>query len=90
MWTLTKASLPKMKCPVKTCKNSPSKVASIHISWHTFPGKNDPRRKAWLELCEKEEYGPSMRMCSEHFHSTDYFDFSKKKRALKPNAVPKG
>ena len=82
----------KMKCPVKFCTNSPSRISDNsenRLSWHSFPLKTDPiRRELWLRICEKSNYSGCMRICSNHFKEKDYFDFSAKKRALKPNAVP--
>ena len=76
-----------MACPIKFCKNYRKKFVE-GLKWHLLPPQNDPRRKLWLELCEKENYGNSTKVCSDHFKPTDYFDFTAKKRALKPNAVP--
>ena len=85
-------STDKMKCPVKFCTNSPSRISEYsenRLSWHSFPLKTDPiRRELWLRICKKSNYSGCMRICSNHFKEKDYFDFSAKKRALKPNAVP--
>ena len=81
----------KMKCPVKSCPNSKSKGGGKKLSWHGFPNEKDPRRKLWLDLCEKGNYGKNMRMCSDHFMDEDFSTGSDAKfPRLKARAVPHG
>ena len=80
-----------VKCSIKNCKNTKKKKDG-KLSWHSIPPKNDPRHDLWLAVCKPDRNSGKdcVKICSDHFQQTDYFDYGAKHRSLKPNAIPKG
>lgn len=89
-----------MRCTVAVCNNSWAKTkkdnSRSHIKYFTFP-KNEELRKQWIQRCRRDgKWNPdSCRVCSEHFHASDFDRDLKSEllglpttRILKKDAIP--
>ena len=86
-----------VKCCVFKCKNyNDAKAKKNNISFHDVP-KNDPKRTKWLKVIPRkhgliQEFAPQsadLRVCSEHFETTDFDPDSKLlRKRLKYEAIP--
>lgn len=67
-----------------SCVNTPGR------SFHEFP-KDECMRRLWVSAVSRDDFKPSRSstVCSDHFLATDYRQ-TKKRKLLKPNAVPFG
>lgn len=83
-------------CVVRGCKNRVRVSADREpaVTFHRLPTEQ-AKRKAWLHACKREEVGTNARVCSDHFHESDFerdlraeLLNSKPKKLLKPNVVP--
>lgn len=75
-------------CAAYGCDNSSVKSSDAGVSFHSFPSEKGIRDR-WIVLTQRKNFNPGKYsyLCSEHFLSTDYVEYSSVKK-LYPNAVP--